>query len=170
MYHLWLGGNGRLRQTQRQSCLWVVAFNSIPETSRRWAETCIWAIWRGTRQFGGQIWTAQAASRSIAPGRQVSSSHLLVDLVVYQYAKFGALNQRIYKSRSSENLSGWLPREQYPRFWILPTIWLSNLFPMFPRASRTIMDNILHLSSAKFPSWLRELMRPQPCTLDWNFH
>ena len=36
---------------------------------------------------------------------------------------------------------------QYPRFSILPIIRLSDLFPMFPRASRTIKDNSLRLSS-----------------------
>ena len=85
-------------------------------------------------------------------GRQVSSSHQLVGLAVYQYAKFEALNRRINKTRSSENMSGQLPRVQYPRFSKLPINWLSDLFPMFPRASRIITDNILHLSQAQYAS------------------
>ena len=61
--------------------------------------------------------------------------------------------QRINKTRSSENRSGWLPQVQYPIFSILSIIWLSDPFPMFPRASRTIMDNSLHVSSAFYASW-----------------
>ena len=39
---------------------------------------------------------------------------------------------------------------QYPGFSIivLPIIWLSDPFPMFPMASSIIMDNSLHVSSA----------------------
>ena len=40
---------------------------SIPETSRSSVQTCTWAIWRGTVQFGGHIWTAQACSCSTVP-------------------------------------------------------------------------------------------------------
>ena len=37
-----------LRQSQRQSCLWFVDFNSIPETSKNLVETCTQTICRGT--------------------------------------------------------------------------------------------------------------------------
>ena len=64
-----LGGNGRQIpwEEHRQNCLWIEFFDSIPETSRSSVETCTWAIWRGTMQFGGQIWTAQAGSCSTVP-------------------------------------------------------------------------------------------------------
>ena len=59
------------------------------------------------------VWGPDLSCTSSLPlnfpsGRQVSSFHwhLLVDLAVYQYAKFGALNRRINKTRSSENRSG----------------------------------------------------------------
>ena len=43
---LWLAGTAgkSLRQSQRQSCLGVVAFDSIPETSRNLVVTCTQAI------------------------------------------------------------------------------------------------------------------------------
>ena len=75
----------------------------------------------------------------------------------------------INKTRSGENRSVRLPQVQYPRFSILPIIWLSGLFSMFPRASRTMMDNSLHLSSTLYASWLLEFMRPQNCSLDRKF-
>ena len=39
-------------------------------------------------------------------GRQISSSHWVVGLVVYLHAKFGELNLRINETRSNENRSG----------------------------------------------------------------
>ena len=85
-------------------------------------------------------------------GRQVSSSHELDGLVVYLHAKFGELNLRINETRSSENMSGLLPQAQYSRFAILPIIWLSDPFPMFPMASRIILDDSPHVSSALYAS------------------
>ena len=143
-----------LRQPKGRTVLGLESFESIPETSRRSVEslleTCTWAIWRGTMQFGEPIWT---------------SSHLLVGLVVYLHAKFEELNLRINETRSSENRSRWLPpsQVQYPRFCILPIIWLSDPFPKFPMASRIIMDNSLHVSSALLRP--REIKWPQPHTL-----
>ena len=122
-------------------------------------------------QLGGrlELHKPPPAQLSQCPsGRQVSSSqapgHSLVDLVVYQYAKFGALNQRVNKTRSSENRSGWLlliPRVQYhdPGFSILNIIWLSDPFPMIFRESRTIMSNSLHIFSALYASWPHEFIQ-----------
>ena len=43
---------------------------------------------------------------------------------------------------------------------------LSGFWPisMILRASRTIINNSLHVSSALYASWPREFMRPQPCS------
>jgi hypothetical protein len=68
-------------------------------------------------------------------------------LLVYLCAKFGALNPRINEIRSGEN---WLsPPFQVltPRFSVPTIFWVSDLVAMFSRASGTIMDNNLHLSS-----------------------
>ena len=149
-----------LRQSlTRQNCLqvWFVTFDSVSETSRNLVETCTWAIWRGTTQFGGQIWTAQAGSCSIVP---LSGKFLLlISLLTWLSTSKQILEYSIKgstKQGQSENRSGWLPQVHYPRFSILPIIWMSVLFPMFPRASRTIMDNSLHVSLALYASWVHE--------------
>ena len=98
------------------------------------------------------------------------SSHLIGNLVVYLCAKFEALNPRINEIRSCEN--GWqtLPEVLTPWFSIPPIFWLSDLVVMFPRASGTIMDNSLHVSSHSFTSWPREIKQPQPHPWNGKFH
>ena len=72
--------------------------------------------------------------RGLSKGR-FYSSHLILNLIVYLCAKFGALNQRISEIRSGGNLLLPLPEVQTCRFSI-PTIFrLSGLVAMFPRAS-----------------------------------
>ena len=44
-----------LRKTKGRTVFGKESFESIPETSRSRVETCPWAIWRGTMQFGGQF-------------------------------------------------------------------------------------------------------------------
>ena len=95
-----------LRQSLGRTVFGLESFESIPETSKSSVETCTWAILRGTMQFGDQLLL------NCPSGRQVSSSHELVDPVVYLHAKFGELNLRIDETRSSENRSGRLPQVQ----------------------------------------------------------
>jgi hypothetical protein len=76
---------------------------------------------------------------------QLHSSHLIVNSVVYQCAKFGALNPRINEIRSDKK---WFQtvlqvQPETQRFSIATISWLSNLVTMFPRASGTIMNNNL---------------------------
>jgi hypothetical protein len=82
------------------------------------------------------------------------SSHLILNLIVYLCAKFGALNQRINEIRSGGNLLQPLPQCQTSRFSIPTILWLSNLVAMFPRASGAIMDSNLHVSSHSYASRL----------------
>ena len=106
------------------------------------------------------------SSGSTLTGGRISSSHQFVSLLVYLFAKFGALNRRINEIRSSKNRSGLLSQVQPPRFSFLPIIWLSDLSPMLSRASRTIMDISPHASSVVFASWPRAIKRPHHHTLD----
>ena len=84
----------------------------------------------------------------------VLCSHSIDNHAVYLCTKFGALNLRINKIRSGGNWFEPVPQVQTSRFSIPKIFWLSNLAAMFPRASRTIMDNSLHVSFHYYASRL----------------
>ena len=107
--------------------------------------------------------------RSTLSGRQISASYQCVNIFSYLCPKFGALNRRIDKTRSSQNRSGLLSQVQHPRFSILPITWLSDLSPMLNRASRTIMDITQHASSVVYASWPHTIKQPQHHTLEKKF-
>jgi hypothetical protein len=78
------------------------------------------------------------------------SSYAILNSVVYLCAKFGALNQRINEIRSSGkvgNLVQPVPLVQISRFSIQTIFWLSDLVAIFLRASGTIIDSSLYVSS-----------------------
>ena len=98
------------------------------------------------------------------------SSHLILNLIVYLFAKFGALNQRINEIRSGGNWLQPLPEVQTSRFSI-PTIFgLSDLVAIFPRASGTIMDSNLHVSSHLYASQLQVMDQAETETQNGKFH
>jgi hypothetical protein len=76
------------------------------------------------------------------------SSDSILNLVLYLCAKFGALDPRINEIRSRKDRSRLIPEVCTRRFSI-PTIFgLSDLVSIFTtRASETIMDSSLHISS-----------------------
>ena len=127
----------------------LVAFDCSPESSR------IYRFWRSEEAQCVLERVLSFASRRLLTGPSdwlLYSSHLIGNLVVYLCAKFGALNPRINENRSCENGSQPLPQVRTPRFSIPPIFWLSDLVAMFPRASGTIMDNSLHVSSHSYAS------------------
>ena len=91
----------------------------------------------------------------------------VVDLLVYLCEKFGALNQRINETRSSELRLSQIHRL---RISVLSITWLSGLSPMLNRASRTIMDISEHTSSVVFASWPCAINQSQYHALDRKFH
>ena len=145
----------------------LVAFDCTPETSR------ILRFWASEEAKCGfeRIWTV--ASRLLLRGRsnrRFFPSHLIVNLIVYLCAKFGALNPRNDEIRSGENRSQPHPQVLTPRYSIPLIFRLSDLVAMFPRASKTIMDNNLHVSSHSYASRPREIKRPRNHTSGGNFH
>ena len=145
----------------------LTAFDSTLESSR------ILQFWTSEEAQCAfeRLWTV--ASRLLLRGpsnRRFFSSHPIVDLVVYLSAKFGALNPRINEIRSGANSLQPVSQVQKLRFTIPPISWLSDLVAMFPRASGTIVDNILHASSHSSASCLRGIRRPQTHTQNGKFH
>ena len=125
----------------------LISFNCTPESSR------ILLFWTSEEApcISQQLWTL--ASRLLLRGSskgQLCSSHSIVNSVCYRViylcAKFQALIPRINKVRSGGNWFQPVPQVQTSRFSVPKIFWLSNLAAMFPRASRTIMDNSLHVS------------------------
>ncbi len=114
-----------------------------------------------TKRFTAFDWTPESSrfllfwTSEEAPC--IFSSHLIVNLVVYLCAK--ALNPRINETRSGGNLFQPVPQVQSQlqtsRFSIPLIFLLSNVVSMFPRASGTIMDNNLHVSSHSYASLSR---------------
>ena len=125
----------------------LVAFDCTPESSRIlhfW--TSEEAPWKSTMVLAlASLLLLRCPSQGL-----FYSSHLILNLIVYLCAKFGALNQRINEIRSGGNLSQPLPQCQTSRFSI-PTIFgLSDLVAMFPTASGGIMDSNLHVQRRAF--------------------
>ncbi len=117
---------------------------SVPESSRNL--NCSWS------EEAQCSWGPILSTTSCPVPRDCSdwwfySVHWIANLPVYQCTKFGALNPRINKTRS--DIIWFLPLHQVqtPRFYILVIFWLSNLAKMYPRASGTIMDCSLYVSS-----------------------
>ena len=145
----------------------LVAFDCTPESSR------ILQFWTSEEAPWKSTMVLTLASllllRGLSKGR-FYSSHLILNLIVYLCAKFGALNQRINEIRSGGNLSQPLPQCQTSRFSIPTILWLSNLVAMFPRASGAIMDSNLHVSSHSYASRLRVMDRAETETQNGKFH
>jgi hypothetical protein len=93
-----------------------------------------------------QLFTLASLLRGSFKGL-LCSSHSIVNSAIYICAKFGALIPRINKVRSGGNWFQPVPQVQTSRFSIPMIFWLSDLVAMFPRASRTIIDSSLHVSS-----------------------
>ena len=139
----------------------LVAFDSVPENSR--------ILDFGTSEEAQCVlelvlnFACWLLHRCPSDWRQYSS-RLIVNLVVYLCAKFGALNPRINEIRYCEIVLHPPPEVLSPRFSLPPILSLSDLAPMFPRVSGTIMDNSLHVSSQLYASRPREIKRPQDHT------
>ena len=145
----------------------LVAFDCTPESSRIlhfW--TSEEAPWKSTMVLA---LASLLLLRCPSQGR-FYCSHLILNLIVYLCAKFGALNQRINEIRSGGNLSQPLPQCQTSRFSIPTILWLSNLVAMFPRASGAIMDSNLHVSSHSYASRLRVMDQAETETQNGKFH
>jgi hypothetical protein len=109
------------------------------------------------------IWTCVSCLllRGLSKGRiHWHYSHLIVNLVVYLCPKFGGLNPRINEIRSgkvdscTENWLQPLPEEETSRFSIPMIFGLSDLVAVFAKASGTIMDSSLYVSSYLYSSHL----------------
>jgi hypothetical protein len=87
---------------------------------------------------------------------------------VYQCSKLGALNPRINKIKSDKIWFLFL-QVQTPRFYIPTIFWLSNLVTMYPRASGTIMDSSLHVSSHSYACQLLNHGARSNLNSKWNF-
>jgi hypothetical protein len=74
-------------------------------------------------------------------------SHSIHNLVVYLCAKFGALNPGIKEIRSGGSRAQPVPQVPTCRFTIPTIFWLSRLVAIYPRASGTIMDSSIYVSS-----------------------
>jgi hypothetical protein len=136
----------------------LISFDCTPERSR------ILLFWTSEEApcISQQLWTL--ASRLLLRGSskgQLCSSHSIVNSVIYLCAKFQALIPRINKVRSGGNWFQPVPQVQTSRFSIPNIFWLSNLAAMFPRASRTIMDNSLHVSFHYYSSRLGVMEQAQ---------
>ena len=145
----------------------LVAFDCTPESSR------ILQFWKSEEAQCIFELFLTVASRLLLRGPsnwQFFSSHLIVNLVVYLCAKFGALNPRNNKIRSGENWSQPLPQVPTPRYSFPPIFGRSDLVAMIPRASETIMDNSLHVSSHWYAGRLQGMKRPQTHTQNGKFH
>ena len=88
--------------------------------------------WWGIKQSGSDF-----EQHKLAPAQHshwqgnffLAPDDQFVNLLIYQCAKLGALNQRIRvkETRSGENRPGLLSPVQPPKFSKLPTFWLSDL-------------------------------------------
>jgi hypothetical protein len=63
-----------------------------------------------------------------------------------------------------------VPQEQTSRFLIPLIFLLSNIVSMFPRASMTIMDSSLHISSHSFANLHQVMEQAQTETQSGKFH
>ena len=100
----------------------------------------------------------------------VHCSHSIVDHAVYLCTKFEALNPGINEIRSGGNWFQPVPQVQTCKFSILTIFWLSNLVTMFPRASGTIMNSNLHVSSHLYESHVLVMEWAQTETQNGKFH
>ena len=156
-----------LRQTQRQSCWRVIAFDSIPETSGCLAETCTWAIWRGPMQFGPDLngtilFLALPVQLSLWPGCFLFS--------LACYLPICKVWSTVTQSKDQWNLVHWkqvqVTTSSAASQILYPTYYLA-LWPVLNSCYSALYPSSY---SALYTSWLCKFMQPQPHTLYIKFH